>query len=66
MPRYEIDVVEVRTYQVRYTVEAESEEEALELAEDGETADEYECGLIAVIDRTIDSGSLTLEGGALE
>jgi hypothetical protein len=51
---YWFNVTEVRTYQMHYKVTATSYEEAVRLAENGETDDEEECRLIAVTERIVD------------
>jgi hypothetical protein len=50
---YEIEVIETRTYDVLYRVEADSPEEAREKAEMGETESEEELKCREVLDRTI-------------
>lgn len=60
--RYTIEVTEKRTHSMLYTVEASSIEEALEKAENGETVDEEEKGLLPcsgeVVDRNADADSV--------
>jgi hypothetical protein len=53
MPKYQIKVSETRRYNVLYTVIADCPEEALELAEAGETDAESNEYLIGVDDRNI-------------
>lgn len=53
MPKYTLTVCEVREYQCTYTVEADSPEEAKELAALGETIDEYEDRCIGVTSREL-------------
>ncbi len=51
MKRYEQIVIETRTYEVLYTVEAETKEEAEEMFETGETIDEKEIKCLDVTGR---------------
>ena len=54
MARYQATIVETRTVQVIYTVEADSEDEAREKLENGETEDELELSNSAeVLNRTL-------------
>jgi hypothetical protein len=56
MPEFEFTVIETRTYDVRYVVEADTPEEALEMAESGETVEETKIKCRDVLNRTIYSG----------
>jgi hypothetical protein len=56
MPEFEFTVIETRTYDVRYVVEADTPEEAREMAESGETVEEIEIKCRDVLNRTIYSG----------
>ena len=54
MPKqYTVEVMETRQVRVLYTVQAEDELEAKELAETGETVDEHEIDSGNVTNRTI-------------
>jgi len=61
---YEFDMIVVVSRRERYTVEAESEEEARELAESGETVEEVPGEEIEVRNRIIDSGPTIVEGSS--
>ena len=54
--QFEFTVIETRTYDVRYVVEADDAEEALEMAESGVTVEEAEVKCRDVLSRTIYSG----------
>lgn len=58
MARYTVEVSEIRHYDVEYTVEADSPEEALEMAARGETEDEQELKNHGVVQREVDDESL--------
>ena len=49
--KYIIPVIETRTYRVQYTVDADNLDEALELAEAGDTVSEEELHLVDVVAR---------------
>jgi len=53
MRMYRFAVTETRNFEVEYVVEAETEEEAREKAESGETVSEEEIGLTGVSDRYV-------------
>lgn len=55
MPTYTATVIETRNVAVKYTVEADSYEEAVEKLENGETEDEEEGETLGVVSRMIDS-----------
>jgi hypothetical protein len=51
---YTFNMIETRTYAVKYTVEADSREEAENMAVIGDTIDEEGETLLSVIDREIE------------
>lgn len=55
MARYTATIIETRTVAVKYTVEADSYEEAVEKLESGDTEDEDEGDTLAIVGRMIDS-----------
>jgi hypothetical protein len=61
VPKYQLDVVEVRHVSCTYVVEANSPEEAIELAQKGETVSEEENGPGDVNDRFVNVEPAYLE-----
>lgn len=61
MPKFVIRVIETRDYPCDYTIEADTEEDALEAAEIGETDDEYEGDMMGVTNREV-MGVLSVDG----
>ncbi len=60
---YDIEVEEVRSFRVRYRVEAENEEAAFVLAERGETVEESEAdGRYEVVSRCPDTRTIAKAG----
>ena len=53
MPKFKFTVIETREYLVEYTVEADSQEEAEKLAENGETVSETTLAQIHVVGRQL-------------
>lgn len=51
MPRYEQEVIEMRTYKVFYVVEAKDEDEAQDKISIGDTLSEKESGTCEVLNR---------------
>jgi hypothetical protein len=61
MKRWEVVVAEIRAVAVTYTVEADTLEEAVEMAENGETVDETDAREIGVERREILDGPTEIE-----
>lgn len=61
MPKYRIDVIEVRNVSCTYVVEADTPEEAIKKAQIGDTEKETENGCDEVQDRVVNNIPADLE-----